>query len=166
MMPSCGIRFSPPETRRAKRAGSSSRSRTATLICHRFSVAHDLKLDDVADAALVEIDMELSAVLHHLAIHRQDHVADLAAANGAVLPDLPVDVAYDVARRREADALVASRLREDQRVDANDFALGVEQRSAAVAGIDGRVGLDVDHRRVGLELARHRTHHAHRDGVL
>ncbi len=64
------------------------------------------------------------------------------------------DVANDVARRGEAEALVAARLRQDQGVDADDVSVHVDQRASAVARIDGRVGLDVDHRIVGLELSR------------
>ena len=92
--------------------------------------------------------------------------ADVAAAHAAVLADLLEDVADDVARRGEAEALVAAGLREDQRVDADEPALGVDQRPAAVARIDGRVGLDVDHRVVGLELPRHRADDAQRHRVV
>ena len=42
----------------------------------------------------------------------------------------------------ESDALVAGGLRIDGGVDADDFAVHVEQRAAGVAGIDGCVGLD------------------------
>jgi hypothetical protein len=42
----------------------------------------------------------------------------------------------------------------------------IDEGSAAVAGVDGGVRLDVDHRRVRLELAGDRADHAHRDRVL
>ena len=43
---------------------------------------------------------------------------------------------------------------------------GVHQRAAAAARVDRRVGLDVDHRVVGFELAADGAHHAHRHGVV
>ena len=47
-----------------------------------------------------------------------------------------------VDRDGEADALVAAGLRVDLLVDADHFAVGVEQRAAGVAGVDRGVGLD------------------------
>ena len=73
------------------------------------------------------------------------------------------DVADDVARRREADAFAAARLRVDEGVDADQPALGIDQRAAAVARIDGRVGLDVDHRVFRRQLARDGADDAERD---
>ena len=89
-----------------------------------------------------------------------------AAAHAAVAAQLVVDRAHDVARRGEAEPLVAAALREDERVDADHAARGVHQRSAAAAGVDRRVGLDVDHRVVGLELPADRAHDAHRHRVV
>ena len=61
---------------------------------------------------------------------------------------------------REAEALVSAGLRDDERVDADDFATDVHQRAARVPGIDGRVGLNVDERRIRIDLARHRRDQA------
>ncbi len=47
-----------------------------------------------------------------------------------------------VDRDDESKALKSSRFRQDARRDANHFALRVEHRSAAIARVDGRVGLD------------------------
>ena len=58
------------------------------------------------------------------------------------LIEIVVDRDHGVRRHGEADALVAGRLRVDGRVDADYFAVHVQQRAAGVAGIDGRVGLD------------------------
>jgi hypothetical protein len=88
------------------------------------------------------------------------------AAHAAALAQLLVDRAHDVARRREADALVAARLRQDHRVEPHHASLRVDQRAAAVARVDRGVGLHVDHRVVGLELARHRAHDAEARRVL
>ena len=56
--------------------------------------------------------------------------------------EVVVDRDHGVRRHGEADALVAGRLRIDGRIDADHFAVHVQQRPAGVAGIDGRVGLD------------------------
>ena len=57
---------------------------------------------------------------------------------------------------------------QDGGVDADDFAAQVEQRSARVARVDRRVGLEhVDAALRGhVELAAERADHAHRDGVV
>jgi hypothetical protein len=47
-----------------------------------------------------------------------------------------------VDRHREADALAAARGRLDLLIDADDLAVGVDERAAGVAGVDRRVGLD------------------------
>ena len=132
----------------------------------------------LVDAARVDIDAQLPAVLHAFAVERQHEVAglqpgargraagrdireddagidrreaerlgqqrrdrlrvhaDVAATHAAGLADLREDVADDVARRGEADTLVAAGLRVDQRADADQPALGIDQRAAAVARID------------------------------
>jgi hypothetical protein len=92
--------------------------------------------------------------------------ADLAAPHAAVLPDLLEHVADDVGGRREAESFVAARLREDQRVDPDDFSVHVHERTAAVARVDGRVRLQVDHRVVRLELPRDGADHAKRHGAV
>ena len=71
---------------------------------------------------------------------------DGAAADASVFANLLVSVAHDAAGDGEADAFVAAGLCVDEGVDADDVAVGVYKRAAAVAGIDGGVGLDVDHR--------------------
>src|SRR5262249_60920143 len=42
----------------------------------------------------------------------------------------------------KADARIAARWGNDRSVDADDFSTGVEQRSAGVAGVDGRISLN------------------------
>ena len=75
--------------------------------------------------------------------HVLRHDAEVSAGHFAVLQDLVHDVAGQVHRNGEADALVAFRaVRDDGGVDADQFAAVVDQRAAGVAGIDGRVGLD------------------------
>ena len=55
---------------------------------------------------------------------------------------------------READALVAAGAREDERVDADQVAVGVDERAAGVARIDRRVGLDEAAERVRRSRSR------------
>ena len=69
--------------------------------------------------------------------HAQERLVgvDLALAGLQLLDDrLGV-----VDRDREADVLG---IVDDRRVDADDLAVGVDQRAAGVAGVDGGVGLD------------------------
>ncbi len=47
-----------------------------------------------------------------------------------------------VDRDGEADARILIGVRQDHGVNADDFAARVEQRSAGVSGIDGRISLD------------------------
>ena len=71
-----------------------------------------------------------------------DHDAEVAAGDMAVLDEAVHDVAGEVGRDGEADALVAAGAAEDGGVDADEPALDIHQRAAGVAGVDGRVGLD------------------------
>ena len=56
--------------------------------------------------------------------------------------EVVVDGDDGVGRHGESDALVAGRLGVDGGVDADDFAVHVEQRTAGVAGVDGGVSLN------------------------
>ena len=56
-------------------------------------------------------------------------------------------------------------LRVDGGVDADDLPVQVEERAAAVAGVDRRVGLDEVVVGAGADRARLGAHDAHRDGV-
>ena len=79
------------------------------------------------------------------------------------------DRAHGVRRDREADAVRASRLALDLRVDADDAAAVVEQRAAGVAVVDRGVGLDrVRDREVvrRRHLAMERADDAARDRAL
>ena len=59
------------------------------------------------------------------------------------MPEELVDHGADHVRGHgEADADIAAARRDDGGVDADQLALGVDQRAAGVAGVDGRVGLD------------------------
>ena len=71
-----------------------------------------------------------------------DRDPELAATHFTLFDQLGHDVARHVGRNREADPDVAARGREDLRVDADQLALGVDQRAARVAPIDRRIDLD------------------------
>ena len=73
---------------------------------------------------------------------RLDDDAQVGAVHLAVLLQLSADPLGQVDGDGEADALVAAGVGRNGRVDADDLAVEIHQRAAAVAGIDGRVGLD------------------------
>ena len=72
-----------------------------------------------------------------------DAHAEPAAPHLAVLAQLIDDGDRAVGGHREADADRAAGRRDDRGVDADHFAVEVEQRSAGIAAIDGGVGLNV-----------------------
>ncbi len=95
-------------------------------------------------------------------LHRHPHHHPAHASIGAQLAG---DVAHGVTRNGEADTFAASRLAEDHGVDAYHAPLGVDQRTAGVAGIDGRIRLNIGRHVVRVELAGHRAHHSHRHRI-
>src|SRR5262249_8659656 len=78
-----------------------------------------------------------------LARHALDATAEPAAAQLAELAKLIDDAGHGLRRHGKADADRAAGRRDDQRVDADDLAFEIEQRTAGIAAIDGGVGLDV-----------------------
>ena len=92
--------------------------------------------------------------------------ADLSAVHSTRGSDLFENVLDDVAWCGETQALVPSRLREDQRVDPDHVPFGVHQGATAVTRIDRRVRLYVDHRVFRLELASDCADDSHRDRVF
>ena len=71
------------------------------------------------------------------------HGANLHAMHVPVFAQAVIDEIHDAGGDGEAQAFAAAARREDESVDANDRAIHIDERSAAVAGVDGRVGLDV-----------------------
>lgn len=104
--------------------------------------------------------------LREIGRERLDVGADGAAADASIFANLLVSVAHDAAGNGEADAFVATGFCVDESVDADDVAIGVHERTAAIAGIDGGVSLDVDHGVVGIGLAENGADEAHADGVF
>ena len=179
----------------SSRAASRSRSSYRHANRHHARGAPHLDAHLLPDAARIDVDAELPAVLHRLSVERQHDVARLEAGfrrrpvrqhvrqhhagiepeaerlgherrdrlrvdadftppHAPRLPDLREHIADDVAGGGKADSLAAAGLRVNQRIDANEPPLGVNQCPPAVAGIDGRVGLDVDHRIIRGQLPR------------
>jgi hypothetical protein len=91
---------------------------------------------------------------------------DHASVHVPLLPQAAIRHPDDGRGQGEAEPLVPAGLAEDEGVDADETAAHVHEGAAAVAGIDGRVGLDVDDRRVLLGLSGHGADHAHGHGVV
>src|SRR6202011_4680166 len=91
-----------------------------------------------------------------------DPDAEPAAAQLAELPELVDPAGPRLRRHRKADADRAAGGRDDQRVDADHFAVEVEQRPAGIAAIDGGVGLDVAVIGPGVDVAVARRNDASR----
>ena len=181
----------------------SNRDRESVLL----PTAQNLEHHHITDHMSVQVDLQLTAVVHRLAVERhheitaaqprqvcrtagnhigQHHTAlarqpktarenrvdrlrantDIASPHPSEPPDLLVHGPDDVARRAETETLRAAGLRQDQRVDPDDSAMQIDQRPAAAARIERRVGLDVNHRRLGLELSRGGAHDTERHRVV
>ena len=74
-------------------------------------------------------------------------------------------MADDFQRHGESETFAAARLRKDHGVDAEQFAVEVDQRATRIAGIHGCVGLYEDPGIVGSELAVDRADQAQRSGL-
>ena len=87
--------------------------------------------------------LEAVNAVHRARKIRTEFDADRAARHLVAGTDqVVVDGDHGVGGHGEAKALVAARLGEDGRVHADDVAIHIQQRSAGVARIDGRVGLN------------------------
>ena len=80
--------------------------------------------------------------LGEILVHFLDHHTQPAAADLAGFLQLVGDVQRDIDRDGEGQAHEAAGTGEDLRVDADHFALQVQQRTAGVARVDRHVGLD------------------------
>ncbi len=92
--------------------------------------------------------------------------ADFPAPDAPLLLNLLENGSDDVAGRGKPDPFVAAGLRKDQGINAYDLAISVDQGSAAISRVDGRICLDVNHRIAGPQLPSYRAHYTHRHGVL
>ena len=96
--------------------------------------------------------------------HLLDAHAEPAAPGFAVFLQLIDDRHRAVRRNRKADADRAAGRRNDRGIDADDFAVEVEQRAAGIAAIDGGVGLNVIvvRPRIDVAVARRNDAGGHR----
>src|ERR1022692_3914618 len=100
-------------------------------------------------------------------VARCEVYADGAADDFAVLDDVVVDLRRHVDGQGEADALVSAVARGDGGIDADELAADVQQRAAAIAGVDGGVGLQEMRKRHGrVHIALLGADDARRDGGL
>src|SRR5206468_1798409 len=82
-----------------------------------------------------------------------DADAEPAATKLAELAQRIDHADHGLGRYGKADADRAARGRDDQRVDPDDLAVEIEQRSARIAAIDRRIGLDVVVVGPGIDVA-------------
>src|ERR1039458_3438545 len=94
------------------------------------------------------------------------HGADLHTMNVAVLPQALVDEIHDARGDGEAQTFAATACRKNESVDAYHRSVHIDQWSAAIAGIDGGIGLDVGHGFCGIGLAGHGASVSHGDRIL
>ena len=73
--------------------------------------------------------------------------------------------ADDSGRNRKTQPLAPPALGEDERIDAKQVSVNVNERTATISGVDRRVRLNEYHRQLGIRLTIHGTHHAHSDGI-
>ena len=95
--------------------------------------------------------------------------ADAGIARAAVADQLGHDAVHDVDRDREADAGAGPGRREDRGVHADEAPGGIEERTAGIARIDRRVGLDHAGELAPLaggQAALQGADHAGRQGVV
>src|SRR5581483_4148654 len=89
-----------------------------------------------------------------------DANAEPAAPRLAVLAKLVEHGQRGIGRHGKTDADRAAGRRDDRRVDADDFAVEIEQRATGIAAVDGGVGLNVVVVRTRLDVAVARRNNA------
>jgi hypothetical protein len=94
-----------------------------------------------------------------------DH-PDGSAPDAAFRPKLVAYPQDQVAWDGEADPPAAAGLAQDHGVDSGDTALDIEHRAPAVAGVDGRISLNVANRTSLVEVALGCADEAHGERVL
>src|ERR1700730_3930736 len=91
--------------------------------------------------------------------------ANLGVMNVTEFAKLLIRDVDDAAGNGKSTAFVSAGLRKDDSVVADDVAVDIDERTSGIAGIDGSVGLDVDHGRVWIDLASNGGNDAKCDGV-
>src|SRR5580700_12346410 len=92
--------------------------------------------------------------------------ANLYAMHVTVLAQAVIDEIHDAGGNRESQAFTAAAGGEDESVDSDYRSIHIDERSTAVSGIDGRVGLNVGEGLLGVRLAGDRAYDSHGDRIL
>ena len=125
----------------------------------RWATWQDIGDHDSISAAQVEALGEAG----RNGLHKDPHQA---LPHNATSSQLLVDVAHDCGRHSEPETLVATGLAQHERIDSNQFTFHVQQWTAAVSGINRRVGLDIEHGKIRSRLAAHGADDSNRHGIV
>src|SRR5262245_26024900 len=98
--------------------------------------------------------------------HLLEHLPEPSARDLPLLLQLGDDLLRQVDRDGEPDADVAAAAAEDRGVDPDGFTTCIQKRSARVARVDGRVGLDEVVVGTLVDVSPERAHDPGRHGVL
>ena len=104
--------------------------------------------------------------LRHQRIDILSDYANGSPMHVAFFADLLIDTPHNVGRDGKTDSLAAAGSGVNHGVDARDIAIRVQQRPAAIAGVDGRVGLNISSRLTGIQLARGRADETHGESIF
>ena len=143
----------------------------AALVGHEDDILN-LQAGGGGGAVRLDVGDDDSPVLGELEAFGQrggnflSHCADLHAMDVAVLAQAVIDEIHDAGGYGEAQAFTATALRKNECVDAENRSIHIDQRSAAVAGVDGSIGLDIGEGLVGIGLTSDGADYSHGDGVL
>src|ERR1017187_1593714 len=91
---------------------------------------------------------------------------DLDAMHVPILTQALIDELHDSCRDGKPESFASTPGGENKSVNPYHVAVGIHQRAAAVARVDGSVGLNVNHRTARICLSRNGTYYAHGHGVL
>src|SRR5438270_3475038 len=94
---------------------------------------------------------ELKA-LSNVGRNRLRNYPNFSAVRVAVFPQALVNEIDDARRDRKTQPFTASAAAQHERVQPDHSASNVQQRPSAIAGVNGRVGLQVHHRVIGIGL--------------
>src|SRR5208282_4770303 len=91
---------------------------------------------------------------------------DLDAMHVPILAQALVYETHDSCRDGKPEPLAPARCGENKSVNPDHIAFGINQRAAAIAWVDGSIGLNVNHGTVRICLPCNGTHYAHGHRVL
>src|SRR5258707_4188362 len=127
---------------------------------------------DVARASRKTVRNDDSPCLRKAESGRQDRRYCLCAelefcsVHVSILSQVLIDKADDFGGYRKSQSFTSTPLTQDECVHSNHMTIEVHQGAAAVAPVDWRIGLNVDHWYIRIGLSPHGTDHAHCDRTL